>query len=185
MAIQNWASVTESSVFFVYIIIVPALFLALVFSVIGLKRAFIPSRLQLRKLPRMIPTSSVLVFLAVGFILGGITIGTIAAQTELNLAHNNSLVASPANIIIVQGADNSNNGQFYSPSTYTVKVGTTVTWVNHDGSTHTVTSNSGVFDSGPLPPGASFSYTFTGPGTYRYGCSYHPWMTGTIIVTSG
>jgi len=181
MGTSEWSSVTVTSVFLIYITVVPALFLALVYSVLGLKQVFSRPTFP-QKLSRMIPARSFLVLLAFGFILGGITIGFIAAPVELRLAQANPLAAG--NITIVQGAGNSNNGQFYSPSSYNLRVGTTVTWLNHDSTTHTVTEDNGLFDSGPIPPGGSFSYTFTKEGTYQYACTYHPWMTGTITVTS-
>jgi plastocyanin len=70
----------------------------------------------------------------------------------------------------------------FTPSTLTAPVGTTVTWKNNDGTTHTVTSNTGVFDSGDLSPQATFSHTFNNSGTFPYHCSIHTYMTGTIIV---
>jgi plastocyanin len=69
----------------------------------------------------------------------------------------------------------------FSPNSLTVKVGTKVTWTNHDSVTHTVTANQGTLNS-PVPPGSSFSFTFTKAGTYAYHCSIHPSMTATIIV---
>ena len=62
-----------------------------------------------------------------------------------------------------------------------VKAGTQVTWVNRDNTQHTTTSNSGLWDSGILNPGQSFSFTFNTPGTYSYICNVHP-MTGVVIV---
>lgn len=70
----------------------------------------------------------------------------------------------------------------YISATITVKVGTTVTWENKDKVQHTVTSDSGLFDSGLLAKGVPFSFTFTEPGTYTYHCTPHPNMKGTIIV---
>lgn len=59
-------------------------------------------------------------------------------------------------------------------------------WTNNDTVPHTVTftnwpPGSLAIDSGELAPGATFTYTFTVVGTYRYHCSYHPWMNGTIV----
>lgn len=76
----------------------------------------------------------------------------------------------------------------FMPMEFTVPAGTTVTWINHDEAEHTVTASDGLFDSGNImtanvAPGASFSFTFTEPGTYEYTCTIHPRMTGTIIVT--
>lgn len=72
----------------------------------------------------------------------------------------------------------------YSPQHITVVVGvnSTVTWASRSISYDTVTDQGGTFSSGPIPPGQSFSYTFTAPGVYSYYCLYHPWMVGTVTV---
>ena len=70
----------------------------------------------------------------------------------------------------------------FNPSTLTVKAGTKVTWTNNDSVAHTVTSDSGKFDSGNISPGQSFSYTFTNTGTFNYHCTIHPMMKGTVVV---
>lgn len=72
----------------------------------------------------------------------------------------------------------------FGPSTVTVVAGTTVAWKNLDPEPHTVASLDGAFRSGALDQGDSFTFTFTKPGTYRYVCSIHPQMTGTIAVTA-
>lgn len=66
----------------------------------------------------------------------------------------------------------------------TVTVGTTVTWTNRDSLPHTVSSDTGAFDSGNLSNGQSFSFTFSEEGTYTYHCALHPSMTGTVVVKS-
>jgi len=71
----------------------------------------------------------------------------------------------------------------FSAPTVTVKAGTTVTWINHDDDTHTVTSSVDTFRSPGLDTDETFSYTFTTPGTYEYYCTLHPLMTGKVIVT--
>ena len=70
----------------------------------------------------------------------------------------------------------------FDPSTIIVTVGTTVTWVNNDGTTHTVTADGGAFDSGSLAGGATFQFTFDQVGDFAYHCSIHPSMQGTISV---
>ena len=73
----------------------------------------------------------------------------------------------------------------FNPASLTVKVGTTVKWTNSDSVAHTVTSDTGLFDSGDLSQGQSFSYTFTTAGTYPYHCTpHHAKMAGTVIVTN-
>ncbi len=73
-------------------------------------------------------------------------------------------------------------GFAFNPKTLTVPVNTTVKWTNQDATLHTVTSDTQLFDSGNLANGAWFSYMFTTPGTYTYHCSFHTYMTGTIVV---
>lgn len=70
----------------------------------------------------------------------------------------------------------------FSPDSLTIKVGTKLTWTNNDSVTHTVTADQGAFNSGPLPSGKSYSFTFTKAGTYTYHCAIHPSMTATIVV---
>jgi len=83
------------------------------------------------------------------------------------------------------GVDPSSKG--YSPDVVHVVIGVnnTVMWVNNDVSIHTVTSvPAGLFDSGNLNTGQSWTYTFKTPGTYQYHCIYHGWMTGEVVVSA-
>lgn len=90
--------------------------------------------------------------------------------------------ASGSSVSIVSGAV-SLTTTAYSPNPTNVPAGTTVTWVNHDGTTHTATSNSGAFDTQGISAGAtSKAVTFSTPGTFQYHCSIHPNMIGTINV---
>jgi plastocyanin len=70
----------------------------------------------------------------------------------------------------------------FSPATLTVKVNSTVKWTNNDSYAHTVSSDTGLFDSGSLSSGASFSRQFTSTGTFTYHCAFHSSMKATIIV---
>ncbi|TSC67933.1 MAG: multicopper oxidase type 3 [Parcubacteria group bacterium Gr01-1014_66] len=60
--------------------------------------------------------------------------------------------------------------------------GTKVTWTNQDTVGHTVTSDKGVFESGLLKKGGSFSHTFSEKGTFSYHCAPHSNMTARVIV---
>jgi plastocyanin len=77
----------------------------------------------------------------------------------------------------------------FSPATITVTAGTTVTWTNTGGVIHSVTSDTGAFDSSPscpagacINPGSSYSHVFATAGTFAYHCRVHSNMHGTIIV---
>jgi plastocyanin len=73
-------------------------------------------------------------------------------------------------------------GMAFSPSSITVYTNTTLTWMNKDAFDHTVTSDTGLFDSGNIGANGSFSYTFVNTGTYNYHCKIHG-MLASVTVT--
>ena len=70
----------------------------------------------------------------------------------------------------------------FSPQVLTVQAGTTVTWKNLDDEPHTVRGVDAQIRSDALDQDESYSVKFDKPGTYRYGCSIHPKMSGTVVV---
>src|SRR5215472_6531241 len=91
-------------------------------------------------------------------------------------------------------------GKTFEPKTVTIKPGETVVWKNVSDLTHSVTDvsslattaqdaalppNAKEFNSGLIPPGKDYSYTFTVPGTYKYFCIPHEeaGMVGTVVVS--
>jgi plastocyanin len=130
------------------------------------------NRLYLRRL---------IIILILGFMIGGVTVGSLAAGTENQLL---SSANSNADITIPRGAAVQGNTA-YSPGNFTLKAGNTVTWVNKDTTVHTVTSStSGLFDSGNLNPGQTWSHAFTQSGVFKYYCTLHAWMKGNVTVTA-
>jgi plastocyanin len=69
----------------------------------------------------------------------------------------------------------------FGPQEVKIKAGTTINWTNEDDIPHTVVSPNN-FRSKVLDTDGTYSFTFTTPGTYKYFCSLHPHMTGTIVV---
>jgi len=67
----------------------------------------------------------------------------------------------------------------FSPANLIARAGATVTWVNKGRAPHTATG--GGFDLA-MEPGASVSTVLQKPGTIKYDCTYHPYMTGSIVV---
>ena len=71
-----------------------------------------------------------------------------------------------------------------------IQKGVTVTWkttednlgAGGDVNFHQVYELNGLFDSGMMIKGKSWSYTFDEVGVFEYTCPPHPWMMGTIIV---
>ncbi|MEM3685096.1 MAG: cupredoxin domain-containing protein [Conexivisphaerales archaeon] len=134
----------------------------------------------------------IIVAVAVVAIIGA----SLALEQQTKMKTTTPPSASTVQVVIPAGAgvppSNWNgshiiSNQYYSPDVIVVIIGVnnTVQWVNHDSIAHTVTSVNGVFDSGNMQPGATFTYTFTEPGTYEYYCVYHFWMAGKVIVKTG
>ena len=100
-------------------------------------------------------------------------LGTMAAV----VSHATATEAAAQGSTIVMAKD-----FMFAPTALTVAAGSTVTWTNRDEEPHSVVSESGVFRSGALDTNESFSFRFDKAGTYRYTCSIHPRMVGTIVV---
>jgi plastocyanin len=70
----------------------------------------------------------------------------------------------------------------FAPSPMTVKVGTTVTWVNRDDMPHSIVGAALGFHSHALDSDEQISTHFDRPGRYDYVCGLHPRMHGTVVV---
>jgi plastocyanin len=70
----------------------------------------------------------------------------------------------------------------FSPASLSVPPGTTVRWTNRDDIPHTVVADDRTFKSAVLDTDGQFSRQFSQPGTFKYFCSIHPRMTGTVVV---
>jgi len=80
------------------------------------------------------------------------------------------------------------SGLAFSPTSLTVKVGTTVTFKNNDSVDHTVTNGkngtpdaNAAFDKS-LPSGQSVDITFDKAGTFNVTCKIHSSMNMTVTV---
>jgi plastocyanin len=76
-------------------------------------------------------------------------------------------------------------GACFNASVTTVDPGTDVTFVNEDaGTTHNVAGMQwGNFED--MSEGDTYTATFDEPGIFPFACSYHPGMTGAIVVGDG
>jgi amicyanin len=108
-------------------------------------------------------------------------------STAVNLRALAALIALMA-LLVMHGNANAADAQVkianftFEPPVLTVKVGTTVTWVNDDDIPHLVSEKDGKFRSSALDTGDKFSQTFSAAGTVEYFCAIHPHMTGKIVV---
>ncbi len=178
-ALEALANPSSFATFFGVMTVFFSLIAAFVYSILGARLTW---RKGMAMIPRRtIPRSSALALIIIGVIIGGLIVGVFAGPTEAKLLGQ---IGKQSDIVIVQGAANQNNAQFFSPASFPAKVGQSVTWSNGDASTHTVTASDNSWDSGNRAAGDTYSHTFTAPGTYSYYCTIHPWMKGTVVVTS-
>lgn len=119
-----------------------------------------------------------LAFLTIGtaaLVVFGAGCGYGSTLKKTNVTSNTSTTQTFSNPIRI-------SGMAFSPTTLTVAKGTTVTWANDDTVGHTVTGDNGGPKSGTINNHETYSYTFNAAGTFKYHCSIHPSMTGTVIV---
>lgn len=102
------------------------------------------------------------------------SLGKLAAAAAVSLLLGGAQARADDSVVTIDNFT-------FKPAELTVKVGTTVTWQNHDDIPHAVVS-AGKFRSKTLDTDDSFSFTFTTAGDYKYFCSLHPHMTGMIKV---
>ncbi len=104
-----------------------------------------------------------------------------------------SAQAYNAQVTIVNGTINHCRPDLscYYPFQVNVSVGDTVTWTNQDNRTHTVTTGTsnygpqGIFDSGIIQPGHSFTQFFGSVGKYQYYDKTDTWPSGLVVVSNG
>jgi plastocyanin len=107
----------------------------------------------------------------------------LLAGAPLQAQHDNSSAKLAQTAAGTNAASQVNIDNYaFSPASLTVKVGTTVTWINQDEDAHTVDSTEGKFKSATLNKGDKFEFRFTAAGEYPFYCRFHPKMTGKIIV---
>ncbi|GHO99354.1 metal-binding protein [Reticulibacter mediterranei] len=99
--------------------------------------------------------------------------------------HTTPAGAAPAQTVSTVKIVEVNDKYMFDPTTLTIKKGSQVLWTNMSDASHTVTSNTGAFQThGTLAEKQTFRFTFTTAGAFMYHCTVHPYMKATIIVTS-
>jgi plastocyanin len=118
-----------------------------------------------------------MIVLRIARLLAPFAIGVIVTLAWPSPAVRADAPASPSPVLVVI------RNYAFMPASITIKTGATVQWRNDDSVSHTATASDGTFDSKNLDRGQTYTFTFTKAGTYAYVCSYHPNMTGKIVVS--
>ncbi|GAC1356389.1 MAG: hypothetical protein NVS2B12_01110 [Ktedonobacteraceae bacterium] len=78
-----------------------------------------------------------------------------------------------------------NDRYSFSPDNLTIPKGSEVVWINNTDAPHTATSDDSLFKgSSTLMQKQSYHLIFATAGTYKFHCSIHAYMQGTITVTA-
>jgi plastocyanin len=104
-----------------------------------------------------------------------IYITSVAAQSSTD---------TTTSISIPQGASAQQVNQYYMPVNASIPKDATITWTNKDVAPHTATASDGSFDTGVINPGSTASAMVKGQGDIQYHCNIHPWMHGSLQVSS-
>lgn len=104
-------------------------------------------------------------------------LATNAQAATTNRRAMTAPAGTPTNTVVIKSF-------MFMPMTLTIPAGTTVTWQNLDGEPHTAVSIDGLFRSPALDENDTYSFKFDKAGTYKFLCSIHPQMRGTIVVTA-
>lgn len=73
---------------------------------------------------------------------------------------------------------------FFNPSTVAISPGDRVRWTNDGLYTHRTKSVDGLWDSGFMDPGETYTRTFNTIGSFDYNDPHYPHASGTIVVQS-
>jgi plastocyanin len=135
---------------------------------------------------------------AIGLAAG---IGFVILFSIIFVSHDNNNASHVSIVIIPKDAALASSGRNFEPATIKVVIGmnNTVRWVNEDMVPSSVVANNyddiGFYnatedalgnptDQSLLNPHESFEYTFTKEGMFGYHSVPHPWMHGTVTVSS-
>ena len=163
---------------------IPALILVAFFSVLSMLKAK-TGIAQVTYLGSPKSSGGLFAIAVVGFVIGGLVVGTIASTTITRILAGGGQAADVRIVPNAMAGPAGGVREPFSPATFPVHAGVTVTWFNADTIQHTVTSNTtGLFDSGLIDPGGRWSHTFTLADTFEYHCTPHSMsMWGKVVVT--
>jgi plastocyanin len=115
--------------------------------------------------------------------------GTNATNTTGAANATGAAGGGQTTVVMSLGSSASTSGVGYEPPTVTVSPGGSVVWDNQDNALHTATSGEsptpdGKFDTGLVGANqASKPVTMPNePGEYKYFCTLHPFLVGTVTV---
>ncbi len=111
-----------------------------------------------------------------GLLLGGVLVLVTAACGGGGDDSKPSAAGGEGTTITIKDFD-------YSPRDVEAKVGDTITVVNADAASHTLTAEDKAFDTGPFGK-ETRTFTVSAPGKFTFSCTIHPYMPKGVIQVS-
>ena len=135
----------------------------------------------MKKTPVIIVTALVAVVALVAIVAASGGKKDSTANTGSSTTNTTNTMSAATNAVMADKVTISN--YMFAPGDIKVKVGTTVTWTNSDSVKHNVVSDDGKMPDGKLiAKDETYTYTFAKVGSYKYHCSPHPYMHGSVTV---
>ena len=101
---------------------------------------------------------------------------------EIKTISNHNDYTSELTIHIPKGSFHPATNRSFNPDEIIINKGQTITWINEEKTPHTITSKGKILFDSLLKQNEDFTYQFDKVGTFKFGCTLHPWMHGTINV---
>jgi plastocyanin len=124
------------------------------------------------------------VIAGIGILISYFTYHNPAEQTPGNAQENKTSKSIQADEKIAPNTIEIKNYSFM-PNKIKIKKGTTITWINRDIASHTVTiddKNKGGPRSKFIKKGEKYTFTFSEVGIFPYHCQPHPYMKAVVEV---
>jgi plastocyanin len=121
-----------------------------------------------------------------------VALGAVAVTGLAGCGRNSGPGATTSTTTPTSGSESTASGPVtitaknfaFEPSTVNEKAGVPFTFKNADVTVHSLTADDKKsFDTGNVNAGDSAVLDISTPGTYKYHCTIHPTMTGTIKVS--
>lgn len=107
---------------------------------------------------------------------------SIDEENESRTINNHNNYNSELTIHIPQGSFHPATNRSFNPDEIIINKGQTITWINEEKTPHTITSKGKLLFDSLLKQNEDFTYQFDKIGTFKFGCTLHPWMHGMINV---
>ena len=117
-------------------------------------------------------------------VAGGERLGVTQTTSPTTLPAAAATTAPDRSFVITINSDRAGGASQFEPNTATVYVGTPVRFVNNDTVARSVVADNNAFRSPAIPPGGSWTFTPSTPGSFGYQDGTRPYAVGRLQVVA-